>query len=201
MGRLWEYHQNPKDWSPDLSVQRGMCTAMSYYVIKRILAGLPTSPDVLDRQMGHFASTMRAYFWVPKISGRKFAKMLADGDNFRTEILQAVPLAGSKASEQLGEFANKAIPTAKTVPDPAVAFFIGLFFTHTPAGHAIAWVTYKNPEKSIVFDPNLGMYEFAGKPDEAFNNEFDKVYPGMIEDLYPMMVRGAPRKIELLAAD
>jgi hypothetical protein len=108
----WSFDQGVelRESSPD--VRSGVGMVMSYYMAKRMLAQIETTPDVLRRKMPLFASMQRAAKWNVTLSSIEWVKMLVHGDNLDAKVghyVASLEEALSQAGGQMGSFKGDAI--------------------------------------------------------------------------------------------
>ena len=190
MPKLWSYQQDVRAYSPDLSVS-GVCMVMTYYVIKRMVAGMQITPDLLDRKMGMFMSMQRAAMGDVKLCGAQWVEMLARGDNLQADLVFH--------SEVLGDAIATAMKSFDEGPAKRAGIYIALMWRQV--GHGIALMLEKEPYKASMFDANLGMWEAKTEDD------FEAIF-GAIMDEYSqataadaVLIQGSPRDLNFLGED
>jgi hypothetical protein len=188
MPKLWSYSQNPAAYIPDPGVRSGVCMVMTYYVVKRFLSGLETTPDILNDKMGLFTSMQRAGQWDVKLSSPQWIKMLGRRDNLKVEIIGEADDFGAAA--QLGQEALDRVTTGNA------AAYLCLYWKGS--GHAIALI--ESLSGQYAFDPNLGLYELDDAGMEQLGEDFQSMYtdPGTIDTV---VISGIPRDLQFLAQD
>lgn len=164
--------------------------AMTYYVLKRCLAGLETTPAVLDRKMGLFTSMQRAHKWYGKLSSIEWVKMLANGDNLSANLLGY--------SDAIPEAMNTAIGAGL-----AQAAKSGVYFSlqWKGAGHGVGMAFDTDTKRMLVFDPNLGLFEITSLDEiSVVDREFGRLYtsPGRIGSV---VLSGTPRDLRSLGSN
>jgi hypothetical protein len=190
MGKLWTYSQWPDLFSPDPDVRDGVCMTMSYYVAKRLLAGLETTPELLNRKIGLFASMQRAKVWDVKLSGIEWVKMLARGDNLKAEFIDY--------TKDINGAIELAAQAFEDVPESSAAMYLSIP-SEGGRRHAVIFFTDKNSQMMIFFDPNLGMYDIARDEDMA---EVNRDFGGMVAGgIGAVVLHGTPRDLKFLSSD
>jgi hypothetical protein len=191
MAKLWSYAQNPAAYIPDPGVRSGVCMVMTYYVVKRFLADLETTPEILDDKMGLFTSMQRAGQWDVKLSGVEWVKMLGRRDNLKADLVgYSDDFAGAfgqigLVADQLGE----------------VSFALYFEMRWNGSEHAIAFIL--QGDGGYFFDPNLGLYSIGSDAEtdlEQIARDVESTYatPGKIGCV---VLSGIPRDQKFLAQD
>jgi hypothetical protein len=164
---------------------------MSYYVLKRMLAGLQTTPDLLDRKMGLFMSMQRAKMWAKSVSGVWYVEMLARGDN-----LQAIVTDYSSDFEAALMEAYDDMGTADT---DKVGIYMAL--QADIGGHAVCFCCDRSNDNLTFtcFDPNNGYYVTGHDGTREF---LDDCINGMvIHHAGAVVIYGVPRDLRFLTTD
>jgi hypothetical protein len=190
MPKIWHYQQKPEAYSTDPDVMSGVCMVMTYYVLKRFLAGPETTPDILDRKMSLFVSMQRAGEWDVKLSGIQWIKMLGRGDNLQAKL--------GDYSDSFDEALQEGLGSVGALADAGVEKFgVYLSMKWKGHGHGIGIMVDLGSQSFEVFDPNLGLY---GLGDSAFQDDFERTYkePGRIG---VVLLTGTPRDLKSLALD
>jgi hypothetical protein len=197
MRRVFSYHQNVAKFIPDPNVREGICLAMSYYVMKRMLAGLTTTPELLARKMGAFTSMQRAHDIEVRetLKGGEWVEMLAKRDNLRVNRLQQ----HSDFDDLISEFLQRAEDVQVGTSYENIALYYCVYGNGW--GHAIALCMCLRRPRMQMFDPNGGMFEAAAGADmDKVTAAMKNAYPG--GDMYTgLAVIGTPRDLKALAID
>ncbi len=181
----WSFNQAVELETMSHDVRSGVCMVMSYYVCKRILAGLETTPDILRRKMPMFASMQRAGQGDVKLSGVGWVGMLARGDNLNVKV--------GKYHDTFEEALE--LGSVDVMPE-AVSLYIAFRWQHV--GHAVMMgLQLKGKEKAWMFDPNVGLVKLKSDDDmELILGKYPT--PGKIG---VALLYGTPRDMKILAAD
>jgi len=182
----WSFNQAVELETMSRDVRSGVCMVMSYYVCKRILAGLETTPDILRRKMPMFASMQRAGQGDVKLSGVGWVEMLARGDNLNVKVGEY-----KDTFEEAFALGN----VGAELPD-AVSCFVEFKWQHV--GHAVVMgAKLKGKQKLWMFDPNVGLVKLKGDDDmQLILGKYPT--PGKIG---VVLLWGTPRDMKMLAAD
>src|SRR5262247_2117036 len=150
--RVWSYSQaasmNLFGQAATFDVREGVCAAMTYYVIKRHLANLVTTPFLLDRKMASFVSMQRANSYIWNWAANRRFPELGRGDNLQTGISPLV--AGLNIARQ-GALA------ALNGAGGRVGVYVAARWFFDNSGHATAFLL--NGGTAQVFDANTGLYD------------------------------------------
>jgi|ERR1043166_2101905 hypothetical protein len=186
MPLLWEFDQGRELVDFPYDVHRGICMAMSYYVSKRMLAGITTTPEVLRRKMPLFASMQRASQKNGKLTSVEWVKMLALGDNLKADI--------GDYSDSFMEAMTKGFANSGEARGDVGAIYLSFKWEST--GHGIILGATRSGTMSL-FDPNVGLIDV--KNDNDFKICFREYpEPGLVGIV---VLQGAPRDLKALGTD
>lgn len=150
--RVWSYNQtasmNRFGEVATFDVKAGVCAAMTYYVIKRHLANLITTPFLLDRKMASFVSMQRANSYIANWSANSRLPQLGHGDNLQSGYSQ---LVGGL------DIARRTALMGINSPGGRVGIYIAARWHFDGSGHATAFLVDNGTAE--IFDANTGLYE------------------------------------------
>ena len=184
----WSFNQSIELRSQSRDVSEGVCMVMSYYVCKRTLAGLETTPDLLRRKMPLFASMQRAGDGDVKLSGELFVEMLARRDNLQARV-------GPPGTDFDGAIASAMTKVNLNPPPQILCMCLNLYWKDE--GHSVVLGFNMKKNERFLFDPNIGLVSVENAADaDLMSTEYENM-----SEVGCVVLWGAPRDTKFLASD